>query len=179
MGITTDVAAAQALFQEYLAETGKAASDFSPTLVYNTSATHEAIATAVQQMWSEAFGVSVQLTSEDFATYLDNRGTFDIFRAGWCFDYPDTNNFLFDSLQDNDMHWVNADFDALVAEGFAASDLQARKDAYAQAEHILVNTDAALAPIYFYVTQDLTQPYVVRTHSLVTREVYEKWDINK
>ena len=36
-----------------------------------------------------------------------------------------------------------------------------------------------MIPIYFYVTQDLTQPYVTRTHSLVTREVYEKWDINK
>ena len=77
------------------------------------------------------------------------------------------------------MHWDNPDFDALVQTGLSAPTAQERSDAYAQAEHILVNTDAAIAPIYFYVTQDLTQPYVTRTHSLVTREVYEKWDINK
>ncbi len=179
MGVYTNLDDAKARWQAYLAETGKQASDFSPTLVYNTSAAHEAIAQAVQQQWNEAFGVNVQLTSEDFATYLDNRGTFDAFRAGWCFDYPDTHNFLHDALVDNDMHWSNPDFDALVQQGLSAPTAEERAALYAQAEHILVNTDAAMIPIYFYVTQDLTKPYVTRTHSLVTREVYEKWDINK
>ncbi len=177
-GVSTNVEDAQALWQAYLDDTGHTAADFTPSLVYNTNATHEAIAQAVQQQWQQAFGISVQLTSEDFATYLDNRGTFNVFRAGWCFDYPDTHNFLFDSLQDNDMHWSNADFDALIQDAFSASDLQQRMDDYAQAEDILVRTDAALAPIYFYITQDLTQTNVTRTHSLIGREVYEKWDIS-
>ena len=81
-GVYTNLGDAQVLWQAYLTDTGKQASDFSPTLVYNTSAAHESIAQAVQQQWNTAFGVNVQLTSEDFATYLDNRGTFDVFRAG-------------------------------------------------------------------------------------------------
>jgi oligopeptide transport system substrate-binding protein len=49
---------------------------------------------------------------------------------------------------------------------------------YAQAEHILVWDDAVVAPIYYTVTQDLTQPNITRTHSLINREAYEKWDIS-
>ena len=175
---------AKALWQEYLDETGHQASDFTPSLVYNTNATHEAIAQAVQQMWSETLGVTVQLTSQDFATYLDDRGTFEIYRAAWCFDYPDTNNFLYDAgfhsdlLANNDTHWSNADYDTLVDEAFSAPTVQERKDLYAQAEHIFVYEQAAIAPIYYYVTQDLTQPNVVRTHSVTNREAYEKWDLN-
>lgn len=180
-GVYTNVEDAKARWEAYLTAQGKTAADFSPTLVYNTSAAHEAIAQAVQQQWNDVFGVNVQLTSEDFATYLDNRGTFNVFRAGWCFDYPDTNNFMNDAIESarDDFHWTNPDFETLVDQALSAPTLQERRDLYAQAEHILVVTDAVLAPIYFYVTQDLTQPYVTRTHSLVTREVYEKWDINR
>lgn len=179
-GIYYNLEDAKKLWQDYLTRTGKQASDFSPTLVYNTSTTHEAIAQAIQQMWQQAFGINVQLTAEDFATFLDNRVTFDIFRAGWCFDYPDANNFLHDNIvSGTPLTWTNPDFNKLVETGLTAQSLQERKDAYAQAEHILVYTDAEFMPIYHYVTQDLTQPYVTRTHSLITREVYEKWDINK
>jgi len=178
-GIYTNLDDAKKLWQDYLTKTGKTAADFSPTLVYNTSATHAAIAQAIQQQWQQAFGVNVQLTAEDFATFLDNRTTFDIFRAAWCFDYPDANNFLHDNIVSGPpLTWKNADFDKLVNDALTASDLQQRKDDYAKAEHILINTDAEFMPIYQYVTQDLTQPYVTRTHSLITREVYEKWDIN-
>jgi len=179
-GIYTNLDDAKKLWADYLTKTGKTAADFSPTLVYNTSATHAAIAQAIQQQWQQAFGVNVQLTSEDFATFLDNRNTYDIFRAGWCFDYPDANNFLHDNIVSGPpLTWHNDTFLKLVQDGLTQPDLQKRKDDYAQAEHILINTDAEFMPIYQYVTQDLTQPYVTRTHSLITREVYEKWDINK
>jgi oligopeptide transport system substrate-binding protein len=179
-GIYTNLDDAKQLWDAYLAKTGKTAADFSPTIVYNTSAAHAAIAQAVQQQWQQAFGVNVQLTPEDFATYLDNRTTFDIYRAGWCFDYPDANNFLHDNIVSGaPLNWHNDEFDQLVQDALTADSLQQRKDDYAKAEHILIYEDAEFMPIYQYVTQDLTQPYVTRTHSLITREVYEKWDINK
>ncbi len=179
-GVYTNLDDAKQLWQAYLDSSGHQASDFAPTLVYNTNATHAAIAQAIQQMWNDAFGVNVQLTSEDFATYLDNRTTFDIYRAAWCFDYPDDNNFLFDNIVSGPpLTWHNDTFDQLVQDGLTAQSLQQRKDDYAQAEHILVHDDAEFMPIYHYVTQDLTQPSVTRTHSLIQREVYEKWDINK
>ncbi len=180
LGIYTDIEGAQALWQEYLAETGTDPASLQITLLHNTSDLHASMAQAAQQMWLEALGVEVQIASQDFATYLDLRRDADIFRAGWCFDYPDTNNWLFDvfhSSNDPDNHFSNAEFDALVEQARVEFNLQDRIDLYAQAEDILVNTSAAIAPIYFYSTQDLTKPGIERTYSRITREYYEKWSV--
>jgi oligopeptide transport system substrate-binding protein len=183
LGIRTDIAAAQELFNTYLGEVGMTAADINVTIFHNESSLHANIAAAVQQMWTENLGVNVQIAVSDFATYLDTRGDYQVYRAGWCFDYPDTHNFMYDVpfhsdlLPENDTHWANAEFDSLVDQAFVASDVEARRDLYAQAEQILVNTDAAIAPIYHYVTDDLTSPNVTRTHSLITREYYEKWSV--
>lgn len=185
LGVRSDPEMAKQLWGEYLAETGKTAESFQLTLFHNESSLHSAIAQAVQQMWADTLGVQVQIATADFATYLDTRGNYDVFRAGWCFDYPDTHNFLYDAgwhsdlISENDTHWTNAEYDALVDAGFRAATVEERTELYAQAEQILVYDEAAIAPIYFYITNDLTAPYVTRTHSLITREHYEKWDINK
>jgi oligopeptide transport system substrate-binding protein len=183
LGIQSDPVAAAELFNEYLTETGQTAADLQITLFHNDSALHASIAQAVQQQWSEALGVNVQITTADFATYLDTRGNYQVYRAGWCFDYPDSHNFYYDAgwhsdlLPENDTHWSNADYDALIDQAFVAPTTEERRELYAQADDILVNTEAAIAPIYHYVTKDLTAPGVERTHSLITREAYEKWDL--
>jgi oligopeptide transport system substrate-binding protein len=185
LGIFSDVDGAAALWNEYLTETGTTADSYNLTLFHNESGLHATIAQAVQQMWAETLGITVNIATADFATYLDTRGNYDVFRAGWCFDYPDAHNFYYDTafhgdlLEENDTHWANAEFDALIDQAFAATDTAERIELYAQADNILVNTEAAIAPIYYYVTNDLTQPYVTRTHSFITRERYEKWDINR
>lgn len=184
LGISSDAAAAQELWNEYLTETGQNAADIQITLYHNESALHGRIAQAVQQMWNETLGVNVQITTADFATYLDQRGNYQVFRAGWCFDYPDAHNFYYDVpfhsdlLSENDTHWSNADFDALIDEAFLLTDPAERAAMYAQADDILVNVDAAAAPIYYYVTNDMTAPNVTRTYSMITTEYYEKWDLN-
>lgn len=184
-GIFTDISMAQDLWNDYLTETGQNAADFNITLFHNNSNLHATIAQAVQQMWADALGVTVQIATSDFATYLETRGDYDVFRAGWCYDYPDTHNFLYDAgwhsdlLANNDTHWSNPAYDALVDAGFVAETVAERQALYAQAEEILVNEDAAIAPMYYYVTKDLTQPYVSRTYSVITREAYERWDLNR
>lgn len=178
--IATDIEAAAALWQEYLDETGLDPADVNLTLLHNTSDLHAAIAQAIQQMWLQTLGVEVQIASQDFGTYLDLRRDADIYRAAWCFDYPDANNWLFDvfhSSNDPDNHFANAEYDAIVEQGAVAETTEARIELYAQAENILVNTNAALAPIYYYVTDDLTKPGIERTFSLITREYYEKWTV--
>ena len=178
--MSTDVEAAAALWQEYLAETGLDPADVNLTLLHNTSDLHAAIAQAIQQMWLQTLGVEVQIASQDFGTYLDLRRDADIYRAAWCFDYPDTNNWLYDvfhSSNDPDNHFANAEYDAIVEQAAVAPTTEERAALYAQAENILVNTHAALAPIYYYVTDDLTKPGIERTYSLITREYYEKWTV--
>jgi oligopeptide transport system substrate-binding protein len=182
-GVFSNVDMAQTLWNEYLTETGQSADGFQLNIFHNESSLHATIAQAVQQMWAETLGVTVNITTADFATYLDTRGNYDVYRAAWCFDYPDAHNFYYDAafhsdlFTENDTHWMNPEYDSLVDQAFAATDTAERIRLYAQADQILVYEDAAIAPIYYYVTNDLTAPNVIRTHSFITREYYEKWDI--
>lgn len=180
--VMTDLEAAKALWEEYLADTGKTSADFSPTILHNNSDLHAAVAQAVQQMWAETLGVNVNIAAQDFGTYLDQRQDSDIYRAAWCFDYPDTNNWLYDvfySANDPDNGFNNAEFDNLVALAAVETDPAARTELYAQAEQLLVRDAASIAPIYYYVTNDITRPGIERTYSVITREYYEKWDISQ
>lgn len=183
LGIQSDAEAARALWDEYLADVGATADSFQVTIYHNDSSLHASVAQAVQQMWAETLGVNAQITTADFATYLDQRGNYPVYRAAWCFDYPDAHNFYYDVpfhsdlIEENDTHWANEEFDSLIDQAFLLTDNAERAALYAQADDILVNTDAAVAPIYYYVTNDLTAPNVVRTYSLINREAYEKWDL--
>ncbi|MDX2140002.1 MAG: peptide ABC transporter substrate-binding protein [Chloroflexota bacterium] len=156
LGIFSNNEEAAALWEEYLSETGQSAADFNLTLFHNESSLHATIAQAAQQMWAETLGVTVNIATADFATYLETRGNYDIFRAAWCFDYPDSHNFHYDVpfhsdlLEENDTHWANAEYDSLIDAAFEAGSVDERIELYAQADNILVNTEAAIAPIYYY-----------------------------
>lgn len=152
------------------------------TYLFNTSSAHQKIAEALQAMWEDTLGIHVELTNQEFATYLDQRKDFPVWRAGWCQDYPDDNNFLFDvfhsSSQNNDTGWSSPEFDALVEEAAKESDNQKRIDLYAQAEDILVTQDAAIIPIYFYSSNEMTKPYVERTYGITGQQRFEQWDMS-
>jgi oligopeptide transport system substrate-binding protein len=62
-------------------------------------------------------------------------------------------------------------------EALVNPDNEARKAIYADAEYLLVNKDAAIAPIYFYTTQTMTKSYVERTWAKDRNEQLETWDI--
>jgi oligopeptide transport system substrate-binding protein len=153
------------------------------TYLFNTSSAHQAIAEAMQAMWADELGVQVELTNQEFATYLDQRATFPVWRAGWCSDYPDNNNFLFDvfhsSSQNNDTGWSNPAFDALVEQAATETDTAVRIDLYSQAEAILINEDSVILPIYFYAGNEMTKPYVERTFALGGQQYFYNWDIQQ
>jgi oligopeptide transport system substrate-binding protein len=155
------------------------------TLSYNDSANHAAIMQAIQQMWSDNLGITVQLSPMDGTTYftLTNQDATQAFRSGWNLDYPDANNFDYDVMRStssqNGMKYNNPAFDALVDQARLETDTDKRRDLYAKAEDLLVVQDAAIAPIYWYTTNQITQNYVERTHSVTGFEAYEKWDITK
>lgn len=77
----------------------------------------------------------------------------------------------------NNTNWSNEEFYALLDEAAVMTDNDARRELYAQAEYILVNKDAAIAPIYYYTTQQLTKPYVERSFAIDKQERLNKWDI--
>jgi oligopeptide transport system substrate-binding protein len=194
LGIKSDPDAAKAELQSYLDEKGLTAADLDITLMFNTSSGHQAIAEAIQQMWASTLGINVKVVNQEWAVYLEttkSKDTPQIWRLGWCLDYPDANNFDREVFASNGssnptdasgkpsggLMWKNDEYEKLVAEAALETDPAKRVDLYAQAEDILVNTDAAIIPIYWYTNLDMTKPYVTRTYSSTGHEAYEKWDM--
>lgn len=194
LGIKYDPEAAQAELQSYLDEKGVTADSLDLTLMFNTSSGHQAIAEAIQQMWATNLGVNVKVVNQEWAVYLETVKGLDtpqIWRLGWCLDYPDANNFdreVFAAggssnptdeagAPSGGLMWKNDTFEELVAQAAVETDPAARVDLYAQAEDILVNTDAAIIPIYWYARNTVTKPYIERTFSVGGHEIYYKWDI--
>lgn len=193
LGVHFDPEAARASLQEYLDETGQTADQLNITLMFNTSSGHQRIAEAIQQMWAENLGINVQLTNQEWAVYLDTIkdpvATPQIWRLGWCQDYPDANNFIREvfavggSANPNGaggggVGWENPVFEELVVQAAREQDPAARVELYAQAEQILVYEDAVMIPLYWYTRNTLTRPYVTRTFSVLGGlEHIEKWDI--
>lgn len=193
LGVKSDAEAAKAELQSYLDETGQTADQLDLTLMFNTSSGHQKIAEAIQQMWKDTLGVDVKLVNQEWAVYLatiKGADTPQIFRLGWCLDYPDANNFIRENFDANGssnpftdgkpsggVFYDNPDFFAGLAVAASESDAAKRVDLYAGLEQTLVYDDAVIAPIYWYTIVVVTKPYVVRTYGVGGQQAYEKWDI--
>ncbi len=193
LGVKYDPVDAKKQLQAYLDETKQTADQLDLTLMYNTSSAHQAIAEAIQQMWKDNLGVNVKVVNQEWKVYLvttQSKDTPQIFRLGWCLDYPDANNFDRDvfavggnanpvknGAPAGGIEWNDPQYETLVKQAATETDPAKRLDLYSQAEELLVKTDAAIAPIYWYTTLNMTKPYVTRTHGQGSREAYEKWDI--
>ena len=194
LGIAYDPEAAVAELQGYLDEKGLTADQLDITLMFNTSAGHQAIAEAIQQMWASTLGVNAQLTNQEFAVFLDTIldpvATPQVYRLGWCVDYPDANNFTREvfaaggsqnpnSPDPGGIGWFNQEFEDLVRQAAAERDPAVRVELYAQAEEILVDTDAAIIPIYWYTSVGLTKPYITRSYAVTGHNDFTIWDTSK
>ncbi len=193
LGVKYDPEKAKAELQSYLDENGLTVDQLDITLMFNTSSGHQKIAEAIQQMWKEVLGVEVKLVNQEWKVYLETikgADTPQIWRLGWCQDYPDANNFIREvfypggSANPNTdgsvggVSWSNEKFNELVLQAAKETDPKKRVELYAQAEQILVYEDAVIIPIYWYTRVTVTKPYVQRTFSVLGGlEHIEKWDI--
>lgn len=194
-GIGYDSETAVAELQSYLDETGQEAGDLDITLLHNESSGHALIAETIQAMWSDTLGIEVKISAQEWNTYLeltDGPDAPQVFRLGWCQDYPDANNFTKELFalcgnsnqcdENGDVYggiqWYNEDYEELLIQAAEETDNAARQDLYAQAADILVDEDAAVAPIYWYGAQVVTKPYVTRTYAVGGQQYYDKWDID-
>jgi oligopeptide transport system substrate-binding protein len=188
-GIKSDVDAAAAELQAYMDEMGYADISEIPEIVlmHNTSEGHKRIAEAISEMWKETLGIEVTVTNQEWRVYLTTiqEDSPQVWRLGWCLDYPDANNWTFEVFSsgghqggDKGTNWTNDAFDAILEDAALESDLATRMDMYAEAETILCYGDAAIAPIYWYTSVGVTKPYVNRTYSQHGHESWEKWSLN-
>ncbi|MGE5769812.1 MAG: ABC transporter substrate-binding protein, partial [Betaproteobacteria bacterium] len=164
------------------------------TLMFNTSSGHQRIAEAIQQMWKDALGVNVKTVNQEWAVYLETikgKDTPQIWRLGWCVDYPDANNFIREvwvyggsnNIEGGGgISWGPGDigydeFEDIVLAAATETDPAKRIEMYADAEEIFVDTAAAIIPLYWYTNLTLTKPYVERTFPVTGHNDYTPWDI--
>jgi oligopeptide transport system substrate-binding protein len=185
LGITYDPDKAKEELALALEELGLASVDeLAPiTAAYNDAANHGQIMQAIQQMWADTLGIEVQLTGLDSTTYFTtvSEDAPQIYRSGWCSDYPDADNFLrgvfrSDSGQ-NDSGYANEAFDALVDQARLETDPEARRELYAQAENIFIVEDAGVIPIYWYTFVQMAKPYVEYSTPALGYQRWAKWNL--
>jgi len=190
LGVKYNPEEAKKELDAYLTETGQKAEDLDITLMFNTSSGHQKIAEAIQQMWKTTLGVNVKLANQEWKVYLKTLQSADtpqIWRLGWCADYPDANNFIREVFIKGGssnpgggagINYDNPAFDELLVKAAKESDPAKRLEMYAQAEQTLCYDDAAIIPLYWYTRVNVTKPYVKRTFSASPgQEHIEKWDI--
>lgn len=134
------------------------------SVLYNTSEAHRAIAEVIQQQLQNNLNIKVELQNMEWGTFLDkiNQLDYDIARSAWVGDYADPNTFLDLWLTDgaqNSTGWSNADFDRLLKEAAAESDVAKRMKLLAAAEAIWID-EMPVIPLYFYVSVNMVKPYV-------------------
>jgi len=185
LGISFDPELAQQELQAGLDELGLGSAAELPeiTAVFGNNETNNAVAQTLQIMWNETLGVTVQLNPLDPTTYWATMETDpgQLLAAGWCPDYNDANNYTRDVYRSDGIYnygrWNSPAFDELVDTARITTDPDERRELYAQAEHLLVNEEAAAIPLIWNSVPALTKPNVTRTFASNNVQAYWKWDI--
>ena len=147
------------------------------TLMFHTDEDHQKIAEFYQKSLKEVLGVDIKLANQEWKVFLKTTAEDapQIFRDGWCMDYPDENNWVLEIYHPTkslnrpkwDAELPGAQkFIDLVERAAAAADPEERKQLYYEAEKVLCVDEAIIVPVYYYGRQTVTKPYVERTYSV-------------
>ena len=134
------------------------------TLLYNTAEIHKKMALAIANLWKQKLGARVELTNQEWKTYLDSRqsGQFEVIRSSWVADYNDPSAFLglWGSHHSGNMaRFANPAYDKLLAQAANSQDPAERARLFDEAETILQD-EAPIAPIYQYTNARLIKPWL-------------------
>jgi len=134
-------------------------------LLYNTSENNRILAEAVQQMWRDNLGITVNLVNQEWKVYVDAMRThnFSLGRRGWLADYIDPNVFLeiwTTGNGNNDGAYSNPAFDRLMGEALTAANEHTRYECYQQMDAILME-DCPVLPIFYYTRVYALSPKVL------------------
>ena len=137
-------------------------------LTYSSSPRNKTRFEFIADQFQKNLGTKVTLDPVEATTYTaltkDVSTSPPIFVLGWCFDYPDPQNWLSVVFRSDTgfakrVGWNNPDFDKLVDQADAEKDPTKRMQLYNQAENLLLG-QAAIAPLWGNVNSYLVKPYV-------------------
>ena len=143
------------------------ASDLDPlTIAAPSGYDNEPRMAFLVEAWSQAFGLDLQPISLDQGAFWAEaaNGAFDIYFGAWGADYPEPGNQLDGVFTcgggNNNRHYCNPDFDALVAQAATERDREQQIALYQQAQQLLME-DAPILPLRYNVQSYEAKPYVV------------------
>lgn len=137
----------------------------SVTLLFPTRDDAKLISEAVQSLWQKNLNVKVELANQEWKVYLNTlqKDPPHLFRMSWGADYPDPDTFmtLFTSTSGNNHgRWKNKAYDEIVYKASTTLDLNLRKSFYQSTQKILLEEEAAIAPLFFNTQTLLVKPWV-------------------
>ncbi|MBI5951555.1 MAG: BMP family ABC transporter substrate-binding protein [Chloroflexi bacterium] len=156
--------------QQFLADAGYPGGAGLPTIHIYANPIEQLMMDALATQWETVLGISVETHYQDnFYQWLQNceanPGTceYNGFRMRWYVDYFDAHNIIDDLFNpDHDfpkfMNWDNARYRELIQLSRAELDPAVRIPYLQEAEEILVETDAAVIPLYFSDRVSLVKP---------------------
>jgi ABC-type oligopeptide transport system substrate-binding subunit len=152
--------------REYLARAGYPDGKGFPkvSIMFNTSDDHRRIAEAIQQMWKRELHVDIELSNQEWGSYLQATTglQYDIARRSWIGDYLDPTSFLGCMVTgdgNNRAGYSNPHYDELMREAARELDVTKHLALLSQAEAVLLS-DCPVIPIYHYTVNDLVKPFV-------------------
>ena len=159
-----DAQQAKELFQKGVQELGNNPS--IELLAYDDSTARD-IATYLQSQFEDNLGANISIKVQPFdrKLELESNGQFQLSWQGWIADYDDPMTFLDLFVSDssfNTQKYSNDRYDTLVNGAKQETDFAKRMDMLMEAEKVLVEQDAGVAPIYFDGRSYLVRPFITR-----------------
>jgi ABC-type oligopeptide transport system substrate-binding subunit/class 3 adenylate cyclase len=119
----------------------------------------------LQEAWQTHLNVLVEvvegLSDEEFTAYLE-QGQGHLALSGCYAAYPDPDDvlrgFFYSTSPNNLIRWQNPWFDHLLNQAQTAVHAQQRFDLYHEADRMLVQTETAVAPLYYLQAYGLLRP---------------------
>ena len=132
-------------------------------LSFNTDIKNRAVAEAVQAMWREHLGITVELENREKRVHYaaERAGDYQVSRGNWIGDFDDPMTFLefmTSSSASNRTGWKNERYDELVAAARVETDEERRIALMSEAERVLVVDDAVLLTVFFYRNAFVLRP---------------------
>ena len=176
----------------WLAEAGFPDGEGFPTVTYRyfSNTLEEALAQALQVMWSETLNVNVELEAQDFPVFLASINPStpveempELWRLGWGADYPDENNFVYEVFHCTDStNYPRAACtaaDEMAKQAAIETDQAKRAELYAQVEQLMFGEEVRVAPYYHRGYTILTKPYVQRAYPTFAPVNWDTWRIEQ
>jgi oligopeptide transport system substrate-binding protein len=163
VGLAESVQQSKSHWQHYLSLSGGTSPPI--TLGFRNGYDTRKQAEILQFFWKQGLGVTVQLQNADWKVYLQRlkTDTPPLFLLTWYMDYPDADSFLslfHSSNGNNHTQWQSARFDSLIEKASQTLETVARQQYYNQAQHILLEEDVAICPLFTLKKLWVTQPWV-------------------